>query len=182
MAENMKRSTGNNREHNQMISNQYLNYFWWLYSIRNLDFQIFKKSKIFRFRPRKHHATTRKPQKRLALGRRSRSHMNTIHMVRSTLLQLPPRGALRANFGGPLVRLFFRLQTQVLTIKKGSGNKSFFLPRVSNYEKSDGDHYFLPSAREISKHDQLWGHFWGHYDRKHEKKNLEPSGTQPNDF
>ena len=121
------------------------------------------------FRPRKHHATTRKPQKRLALGRRSRSHMNTIHMVRSTLLQLSLRGALRAFLGGPPVTGFFRLQTQVLTIKKGSGNKSFTSPRVSNHEKSDGDHYFLPFAREISKHDQLWGHFLIILVRKHEK-------------
>ena len=35
----------------------------------------------------------------------SHTHMN--HMVRSTLLHLPPRGALRAKLGGPLVRLFF---------------------------------------------------------------------------
>ena len=123
-----------------------------------------------------------KIRKFLALGRRSRSHMNTIHMVRSTLLQLRLRGALRANFGGPLVRLFFRLQTQVLTIKMGSGNKSFRFPRVSNHEKSDGDHYFLPSAREISKHDQLWTTFWYPRNRKDEKKHQEPSGTQPNDF
>ena len=103
-------------------------------------------------------------------------------MVRSTLLHLPPRGALRANFGGPPVRLFFRLQTQVLTIKKGSGNKSSTLDLVSNHEKSDGDHHFLQSAREISKHDQLWGRFLGHYDRKDGKKHQEPSGMHPNDF
>ena len=106
--------------------------------------------------------------------------MNTIHMVRSTLLQLPPRGALRANFGGPLVRLFFRLQTQVLTIKKGSGNKSFTFQRVSNHEKSDGDHNFLPSARDLLEHDQLWTTFWAHYDRKDGKKHQEQSGMHSN--
>ena len=104
------------------------------------------------------------------------------YMVRSTLLQLPPRGALRAILGGPLAVGFFRLQPKVFIIKSTSRNKSFFVPRVSNHEKSDGDHYFLPSAREISRHDQLWGHFWGHYVRKQEKKHQEPSGMHPNDF
>ena len=112
------------------------------------------------FRPRKHHATPRKPQKRLALGRRSRSHMNTIHMVRSTLLQLPPRGALRANFGGPLVRLFFRLQPKVLHIKKGSRNKSFRFANVLDYEYSHGNHYFSVGARDLSTRDHTWTTFW----------------------
>ena len=106
----------------------------------------------------------------------------TREMVRSTLLQLPPRGALRAFLGGPPVTGFFRLQTQVLTIKKGSGNKSFTVDLVSNHEKSDGDYHFLPSARDLLEHDQLWNTFCAHYDRKDGNKHQEQSGMHPNDF
>ena len=81
------------------------------------------------------------------------------YMVRSTLLHLPPRGALRAILGGPLVTVFFRLQPKVFIIKTTSRNKSFNAARVSNHEKSDGDHHFLPSARHLLSRDHFWRHF-----------------------
>ena len=52
---------------------------------------------------------------------------NKRKVVRSTLLHLPARGSLRAKSGGPLVTVFFRLQTDFLMVQKASRNKSFFV-------------------------------------------------------
>ena len=69
-------------------------------------------------------------------------------MVRSTLLQASLRGALRAILGGPLVTGFFRLQPNVLSVEKASRNKSFTVPRVSNYEEFDSVNDFSPGPRD----------------------------------
>ena len=90
-------------------------------------------------------------------------------MVRSTLLQLPLRGALWAFLGGPLVTVFFRLQTKVLHIKKGSRNKVFVVHWVSNHEKSDGVHHFLVGPRHLSGRDDILAHFCHILVPKHEK-------------
>ena len=91
------------------------------------------------------------------------------HLVRSTLPQLSFRGPLRAILGGPLVSGFFDLLPKVFPIKKGSRNKRFFFPRVSNHEKSDGVRDFSVGQRELSTRDHTWAHFWTIFDEIFEK-------------
>ena len=67
--------------------------------------------------------------------------------------------------------------------QKASRNKSFKFPRVSNYDKSDGDHHFIPSARDLLRRDQLWGHFGVIFDenmKRRSRKYQDQSRWVPN--
>ena len=87
-------------------------------------------------------------------GSKRAAGFNT-NLVRSTLLHLRLRGALRANLGGPPAPGLFRLWTNVCGIKSSSRNKISTLSKVSNYEKSDGVHDFSFATRELLRRDHL---------------------------
>ena len=144
-------------------------------TIRDHHFSIFQKSKIFHVRPRKHPPNTRKSSERPPRQGRLLIIYDEFDMVRSTLLQLGLRGALRAKSGGPPATLFFDLWTKVFPIKKGSRNKSFIVHLVSNHEESDGDRDFSGGSRHPLSTDHFWGHFCIIFNEIFEKSILHPS-------
>ena len=70
-------------------------------------------------------------------------------MVRSALLQLDLRGALRAFFGGPLAVLLDDGFSIFVMVQSGSRNKSFLVARVSNHEESDSFDDFSVGPRDL---------------------------------
>ena len=70
-------------------------------------------------------------------------------MVRSTLLRLDLRGALRAFLGGPPAVLLDDGFSIFLMVQSGSRNKSFTISRVSNYEEFDSVNDFSPGPRDV---------------------------------
>ena len=130
------------------------------------EINIFKNSDKTKIHQEVPENTLRRPKIHQSVSRQTEIGMSqkcsgcvSLIMVRSTLLPFRLRGALRAKSGGPPVTLFFVVQTDVCGIKLGSENKSFLFPRVSNHEKSDGNHDLHAGPRELLEHDGFLRHF-----------------------
>ena len=131
------------------------------------EISIFKNSRPTKIHREVPENTLRRPKIHQSVSRQIDPQVSqrcpgcvSLIMVRSTLLPLRLRGALRAKSGGPLAVLFFVVQTQVCGTKVGSENKSFIVALVSNHDKSDGNHDLHAGPRDHLVRDRFWPPFW----------------------
>ena len=120
-------------------------------------FMIFKPTQIHQEVP-ENNLRQPKIHQSVSLQRSPRSEGNVLVcvwkvMVRSTLLHLPPRGALRAFLGGPLVMGLDDGFSIFVMVQSGSNNKSFRLHLGSKHKKKVSQE----DPQKIARRDPLGG-------------------------